>query len=487
MRFPTKHETYLRLRAFPRPLAALLAVAAVLSLAWATATAPLDGPDESAHFSYAQNLAENGHKPSPYGGTGTLSTEVANADYFLGLHPSVGIPWSRPAWSKADLAAFARQQKSLTPAQRKNSGGPNAEGKNPVLYYVWEAAFYRLGYGLPVLDRVFLLRLANIPLFLLTIGFTWLLAAQLFRPVWVRTTAAALVALQPMAAFMSGVVNPDTLLGTIWAAFAYLAVRLVLLGPSLRRVVPLGLLVVASFLTQGRGIALVAPAVLAVMLSLWRHRERYPRAVWIAPAVTLVGAIVAAVVLTRSSAYGGELTLGAGFSIKRFLSYVWQFYLPPFSFLQPPPGPPYGFHDLFVQEFIGGRFGALEVTFSAVAYALVQLVALLVIAGVVVGAVAMRRRLARVWDVALLLVTIAGAQMLLLHLVSYRSLVGGSGDPLIVGRYLIPLCAIYGVMGAFVARAAGRRFGPVVAAGLVAISLALQLGGLALTVGRFYG
>jgi hypothetical protein len=70
--------------------------------------------------------------------------------------------------------------------------------------------------------------------------------------------------------------------------------------------------------------------------------------------------------------------------------------------------------------------------------------------------------------------------------VSYRSLAGGTGDPLIVGRYLLPLLAIYGVAGAFVALAAGRRYGPYVASGLIAISLALQLGGLTLTMTRFY-
>jgi hypothetical protein len=92
-----------------------------------------------------------------------------------------------------------------------------------------------------------------------------------------------------------------------------------------------------------------------------------------------------------------------------------------------------------------------------------------------------------VWDVALLLATIAVCELLLLHLVSYRSLSGNTGDPIIVGRYLLPLAAIYGVTGAFVAVTAGRRAGPLIASALIAISLALQLGGLTLTIGRFYG
>jgi hypothetical protein len=223
------------------------------------------------------------------------------------------------------------------------------------------------------------------------------------------------------------------------------------------------------------------------MLSLWRHRARYPRAVRIVPAAALFAATVGAVVLSQRAAYGGELTLGQNFRVTGFLTYLWQFYLPRLPFMTPPPGPHYGFHELMVTEFVGGRFGSLEVGFAPIVYALLQLLSVLVIAGAVAGAISLRHRLAGVWDVVLLLVTIVVSELLLLHLVSYRSLVGGTGDPLIVGRYLLPLCAIYGMTGAFVAVAAGRRAGPFVAATLIAVSLALQLGGLGLTIGRFYG
>jgi 4-amino-4-deoxy-L-arabinose transferase-like glycosyltransferase len=486
----TQQKTYLRLRrslsALPRPLVVLLGVAFLLSLAWSTALAPLTGPDESAHVSYAQNLAENGHRPSVVTGSGTESTELASADYHFGLHPSVGVPYARPNWTAADRAAYAKVEKTFTSAQRKNAGGPNAIAKNPVLYYAWQAGFYRLGHGLPVLDRIYLMRLANIPLLLATVTFTWLLAGLLFRSMWARTTATALVALQPMATFMSGVVNPDTMLAAIWAAFAYTSARLVLLGPSKGRVAATVLLVVASFLTHGRGIALVVPAVVAVLLSLWRYRERHPRAAIVAPVVAVLLAVGAAAFLIHRAAYGGELTLGANFKLAGFLSYLWQFYLPPLPFMSVPPGPSYGFHQLIVQEFLAGRFGSLEIGFSAWVYAFVQAIALVMIAGLVAALVANRRAIARIWDVVLLLAVIAASQLLLLHIVSYRSLAGGTGDPLIVGRYLIPLCAIYGVAGAFVALAAGRRIGPFIASGLIAVSVALQLGGLALTMTRFY-
>ena len=44
------------LRRVPLPLALLLAVAALLVLAWTFTTTPLQGPDEPEHFGYAQQL-----------------------------------------------------------------------------------------------------------------------------------------------------------------------------------------------------------------------------------------------------------------------------------------------------------------------------------------------------------------------------------------------------------------------------------------------
>src|SRR5205823_5556186 len=134
-----------RLQSVPRSLGVLLGVGLLLSLAWATATAPLEGPDETAHLSYVQNLAENGHKPGYAHGSGTESTELATADYFFGLHPSVGVLYARPMWSQADRRLYEQETKTLPPSARKNAGGPNAIGKNPILYYLYEAGFYRLG------------------------------------------------------------------------------------------------------------------------------------------------------------------------------------------------------------------------------------------------------------------------------------------------------------------------------------------------------
>ena len=59
-----------------------------------------------------------------------------------------------------------------------------------------------------------------------------------------------------------------------------------------------------------------------------------------------------------------------------------------------------------------------------------------------------------------MLAAIAVSMIGLLHLASYRALVG-SGDPLITGRYLLPLVTVFGLAVAFVADArCGRARAP---------------------------
>src|SRR3954471_1758304 len=100
-------------RRIPRPLALLLGVAALLTVAWTFTLTPLEGPDEPAHFDYAQHLAETGHKPSAVAGDHPDSTEVANAIYFFNLDQLAGVADARPAWTHLEEQRFAAIDKSL--------------------------------------------------------------------------------------------------------------------------------------------------------------------------------------------------------------------------------------------------------------------------------------------------------------------------------------------------------------------------------------
>src|SRR4051794_35460525 len=101
------------LRRIPRPLALLLGVASLLTIAWTCTLAPLEGPDEPAHFGYAQHLAETGHKPSPVAGDHPDSTQAATAIYFFNLDQLAGVADARPAWTRLEERYFAHADKAL--------------------------------------------------------------------------------------------------------------------------------------------------------------------------------------------------------------------------------------------------------------------------------------------------------------------------------------------------------------------------------------
>ena len=80
----------------------------------------------------------------------------------------------------------------------------------------------------------------------------------------------------------------------------------------------------------------------------------------------------------------------------------------------------------------------------------------------------------------------AFAYMLDLHVAAYRSLAAGTGDPVVTGRYLLPLITIYGLGIALAVSWLPRRVAGV-AGGIVLGGLAvLQLSAMGILLERFY-
>jgi hypothetical protein len=100
--------------------------------------------------------------------------------------------------------------------------------------------------------------------------------------------------------------------------------------------------------------------------------------------------------------------------------------------------------------------------------------------------VARWRALRARWPEIAVLVTLTVSMLGLLHLASYRALVGGP-DPLITGRYVLPLVVVFGLTAAFVIGSLRPRASAVLGGLVLAGLLALNLTGLMLTLARFYG
>lgn len=472
-----------RFRAIPRALLVIEAVAALQVLAWSLALAPLQGPDEVWHVAYVQHLAETGDAPKREAGRAPYSSEEGLLLRDLDLMPAIGVPGAKPAWSPVDRDAWERAQAELPDAARENGEGPNPIAQNPPLYYAFESLPYLASSGLNLIDRLFVMGLANGLLYMVSIAFVWLFAGELFgHRRRFQALAAAVAALLPQLAWLAAEVNPDTLLVTIWSAFFWLAARTFRVGLDVRHGAGVGLVAAGAVLTHGRGLALLVPAMAVLVLGAWRGRR---------PLAALTGAAFAAAGLalafawTSSSGgavYGGEAAASSSaVSIGGFLSYVWQFYFPRLGFMDTAPGPDYGFREVFIEGFFG-TFASLEVQYADWVYDVLQ-VGWVALAVAVVVLLARRRP---AWPLALTIALGVAALLFLLHRVAYEHLQGGGGDPIIQGRYILPFAPLFAVAVTWVATALPRRCAGAFAAAVLVAGALLQVAGIGLTIARFY-
>lgn len=481
---------------FPVPLAIVLAVALVQSVAWDVSLPTFQGPDELAHFSYVQRLAETGELPNVTGLGNSDSTETQEAVNRLNLGTLTNHPRSKPAWSAADLRRWHQVERSLPRGARANGAGGNPVAKNPPLYYAAMSIPYRLLIWLPLLKRLFILRLFSALFYLATICVTWLLAGEIFGKVrWKQVLSAGAVALQPQLAFMSIVINADILLVALTSGVLLASVRMVKFGPSLKRVLLASGLTAAAVLTHGRGLVTVPVLLVALAVSVVRHRYPLRDALrgGAAAAATLAAAGLAYVLFGRarggSYLYGGQVSAlngGRGFNLGRFLSFGYQFYLPKLSGLDRRVGPAYGYRQVFIDTFYGG-FGSLEVALRPRMYDALEVLSALGLVGLYTAVVVRWRRLRGSWPVVSVLLALLVTNLIFLPYVSYRALLSTGGrETLIVGRYLLPMVALFGLAITFTVASLPRRLAPAVGAAVLALGVLVSLTGIGLTMTRFY-
>jgi 4-amino-4-deoxy-L-arabinose transferase-like glycosyltransferase len=484
----------------------LLFVAAIASVSWSLAIAPLGGPDEEAHVAYTQRIAETGAFPQKLergprlapelqGDRGGFSSEL-QAVLDRGLMWQMALkPYIKPNGSSVEWQAYDRYVAALEDGGSSDGTGFQPAANNPPLYYLYTTIPYAIGDSRSLLTRMEFMRWAGIPLLLVVVAMTWLLVAELIpRPYWARTLATGVVAVHPVLTFISGVVNPDIALAALWSSFLWMGVRTVRYGPTLRRALVLGAIVAASALVQPRGLALGLPMVFALGLAFRRFKTPWRTVVrWGggALAISLVGVALFYWVL---AVYGGDETSGwisttansSDFNVRQFLSYVWQFYLPPLKFMGPMFGPPRGFEYVWVESFYG-VFGQLDIwvpnwvydrLYTASVWGLVILAVLLVL-----RSDALRRHRA---ELAVLVVTVV-TLLAGLHYAAYRALQGnGATDPILVGRYLFPIIPIFGLAVAFVCTSLPRRWGQYAGGLVLSSGVLLLVAGMGSAIVRYH-
>lgn len=476
-------------RRVPRPLLVLLAIALVEGLTWCIVLPPLQGPDEVSHFAYVQKLVETGSLPwrsKPPAKPGhPYSTELEVAGACSGLTPLEENPAARAPASVTDERICFNDLARLRPGARTDGGFTSAD-KNPPLYYLYEAVPYLAFRGTTLFTRSFVMRLANLPLLLALVVFAWLLSGELLlglpRGPALRVLASAAVVLNPQLTMMTATINPDLPLAALWTAGLWLSVSIVRHGLTRARVGWLIAVCLMAGFTQGRGLPLVAPALLAIAGALWQRRRPHSRRASVTALAGGAVVVLVAVYVVLRYALRDDVTLARA---EGFLSYLWQFYLPRLGFMGATIHPGYGIRQVFIDRFLG-TFAQLEVSFSPATLNFLSRAAEVTALAAIVGLVVHRRRLARVpWVLAVLAVGAVG-YLIMLHAVAYSSLLIVGGDPIITGRYLLPLLCLYGVGIALALSWLPRLLAALLSGATVAALAVLQLSALAILAERFY-
>jgi 4-amino-4-deoxy-L-arabinose transferase-like glycosyltransferase len=474
----------------PAPLGALLAVSALLAVAWACVLPAFQAPDEQSHFAYVQSLAERHALPGvadrPFFSTQmTQGIDALNSDQ-VAAQLEVKPEWSDQVegdWRAGEGAGHA-----------DDGGGPGPASDYPPTAYAWQALGYAAAGGGTLWDELLGARLMSALWVPLTVLATWLLAGEVFgRRRLLQTAAAAVPALLPMFTFISASVSPDGMMYGLWALALWLGVRCVKRGVPARDAIAFFALVGLACTVKTASYALLVPAAFVAVVGLAARRPwriggvlKLAAAVALPLALTLGVWVFAARVEDRPAAaqVAAATASSSGTNWRELLSYLWQYYLPKTPLQTEYRVPPGGYP--LLQVWITqawGAFGWLEVKFAPMVYRVLAILTVGVF-GAALGALWRARR-----DVdrrvlaflALAFFALLGG----LHWTDYHQLEAGALG-FMQGRYMFPVIAIFGLAlaGAVSLLPVGRRAAATGAA--VAGLLVFHILALGLVVSRFY-
>lgn len=461
--------------------------------AWSLIVPPFEGKDEVDHFAYVNQIVSNGSLPEKGQPNGLYSAQQNLV--LAGLHTGEVIhsPQSQSISTAAEQRALIKDNDAN--ASRKGSGEAGIATDEPPLYYLVQAIPYVIVGG-NTLVAMQLMRLVGALFGAITALCTFLFLRELLpRSPGAATVGGLCVALQPLLAFMSGSVNPDSMLYPVAAAAFLVLARAFRRGLTARLAVILGTLIAVGFMTKLNFVGLafglyIGLAVLALReVRVTGHRALKPPVIAAGIGVLPVGLYV------LRNALASHPTLGIASrnpgllepqSLLHAFVYAWQLYLPRL------PGMKHYFEGLATYKDIWfdrsvGFYGWMDVIFPTwvdnVALLPAAAVALLSAREVVRRRAALRGRLPEFGVYVMLILGLLG----LIGVWSYQSDVlerqPAFGEP----RYLLPLLPLLGAVLTLAVRGAGRRWAPVLGAGLVVLVFGYDLVSQLQTVARYYG
>jgi hypothetical protein len=468
-------------------------IALLNASAWSLIVPPFQGRDEVDHFAYVEQIAENGTLPENGHEVGVHSPEESLV--LQGLHyGSVVFSPETPA-----ISSMAEQRTLMEDVHAGASlRGPGEAGvatSEPPLYYAIQTIPYVLARG-NILTQLQLMRLVGA----LFGAATALLSLLFLREILPGSRRAASVgalciALQPLFAFISGSVNPDTMLLTVCAAVFLCLARAFRRGLSRRLAVTLGVVIAVGFLTKLNFIGL-APGVFAGLAVLAaREAKASGRRTLISPAIAAAIGVSPVTLYALRNILSHHPTLGtlsgsAGLlsaqSLLHELSYIWQMWLPRLPGMTHYFGGITTFKDIWFDRSVG-LYGWMDTMFPTWVDNLALLpataLALLCARELIARREALRARAAEFAVYAAITIGVLvmlGASSYLTDAIGHRY---AFGEP----RYLLPLLPLLGALIVLAVRGAGRRWAPVTGAAVVILFLGHDIFSQLQVIARYYG
>lgn len=462
--------------------------------AWSIITPPFQGRDEPAHFAYVQWLAETGTLPH------TVASEQSayspqEALVLEGLHQEE-IKLSPEILTISSMSEQRTLMRDVDEGlSRVGSGEVGVATSEPPLYYAVETIPYAMGAD-NTLTQLELMRLAGALMAAITALLTFFFLREVLPGVpWAATVGAACVAMQPLFGFMSGTVNPDTLLYAVSAAVFLCLARGFRRGLTRNLAIVTGALIAVGFLTKLNFVGL-APGVFAGLILLGvREARSKGRAALRSPAIAAgIGAspVLLYLLVNGLSSHptlgsASQASLGSGWSIFHEVSYIWELYLPRLPGMVHYFAGVFTLRDIWFNRFVG-LYGWIDTQFpdwvDNVAFVLAAAVALPCGWELVVRRTALRSRLPEL----AIYVAMGTGVLLLVGAASYSSRnatggVEGFGDP----RYLLPMLPLLGAVVTLAVRGAGRRWAPATGAVILVAFLAHDIFSQLQVIARYYG
>ena len=479
------------LRQVPRAAWVCMLIAGLNAVCWSIVTPAFQVPDETDHFAYVKQLAETGGLPRS--GSEQVSTEELAVLVGLRHFSVVRQPQNHTIATQAEENELHHY---LALASKTGETGSPAAGvavSQPPLYYALEAIPYGLAGG-NVLDRLQLMRLMSALMAGLTALFVFMFVREAVpgEP-WAWTVGGLAVALVPLFGFMSGAVNPDSLLFAVSAATFYCLARAFRRGLSAREAVAIGAVTALGFLTKLNFIGLVPGILLGLIVLAVRAQRTFGRSAYRLLALSVGIAFSPVVLYMGINALSNHPLLGLlSAAIKTVhgsmlaeINYIWQVYLPRL------PGTVNDFPGVFPARQIWfhgyvGLFGWFDVTFPDWVYSVALIpaavIALLCGRALLQSRAALRSRAAELAVYAAITIGL----MVLIGADSYHAFPTFTAS-YAQARYLLPLLALLGAALALAARGAGRRWGPVAGALIVVLFLGHDLFSQLQVIVRYYG